>query len=656
MVYFAKINRHEHARIAREKIAAERSLLEQEEAEIKTREEKKERDEMIKLSFEKADEKSCLLKLRKAASELAVDGGSFTEALKDMKSLVMSASSFRDTFYRIFLVRFTLPEVGVVVHHIDPSGMVTIDGPTFYKAFLKLARVEEKVLLGELKNRQVRLDILRPGAKVPVKKVKPKLEGDPEFVLDGDSSSGEDYSSDEDVPNSNANKIGNPLEYTGTAQHRDINKHGVTHKSDMKKPEPVLPSKAKSKTVGQPVKSSLKGRNGTNKTGKTALRFNSDEEALDYNNAKFTSSTVAQNWILPSVAGVVVPSKPSEEPATTISPVSMASNRTSEPSSRISTSRSLREDKGFVAATAAQNKAQGKNNDQNMKNQSSKSVGSQGDGKGAKKEKVASRKNSEGSAALKKRSSVPVENGPEGENKEEDARKKKVQQQNEERAKKAKAQAAKKKLASASAGSMFFAPMVLNTASNSNAAPVLFSPGSTMGSTIAKPPSSADATGELGDDFLPLMEIVNPRSPSPKKNTREAPINSLLNDIIDNGQFISNTLKKSSMAAQKSAKASKAQNKKTSGFLFPALLQNLPTRDITSAELAATSGGEGPLDGVEPTPVPGSIGTMEIQSNTANPTINNIDTINSNVPTNVLLETTSPDELAVNTGNLNSTM
>lgn len=137
------------------------------------------------LTFTTEDETNALKKLRSAAVEYAADSSSFVEPLKEFKGIVLSPASFRDSFNRIFMIRFTLPEVGAMLHYLEPSGNSIVDGHTFLKAFFKLgallvlalcldsdwmsvvARVEERVLLQEVKDKEVTLELLRPGAILP---------------------------------------------------------------------------------------------------------------------------------------------------------------------------------------------------------------------------------------------------------------------------------------------------------------------------------------------------------------------------------------------------------------------------------------------------------------------------------------------------------
>lgn len=94
--------------------------------------------EAEKVSFTPEDKASAFDKLRKAAVEYAVDSAPFIAPLQVFKGLPQLPQSFRDNFYRIFLIKFTLPEIGALMTVFDPFAAGTVDGPLFLKAFMRL--------------------------------------------------------------------------------------------------------------------------------------------------------------------------------------------------------------------------------------------------------------------------------------------------------------------------------------------------------------------------------------------------------------------------------------------------------------------------------------------------------------------------------------
>lgn len=64
--------------------------------------------------------------------------------------LGMPADSFRDIFFKVFQMRLTFPEVGVLLGILDAGGTGIMDGAKFLNWFFKISRNEEKFMLGKL--------------------------------------------------------------------------------------------------------------------------------------------------------------------------------------------------------------------------------------------------------------------------------------------------------------------------------------------------------------------------------------------------------------------------------------------------------------------------------------------------------------------------
>jgi len=55
-----------------------------------------------------------------------------------MKVQTLTAASFRDAFYRMFLVRLTFPEVGCLMNLLDENSEAMLDGASFVSALYRL--------------------------------------------------------------------------------------------------------------------------------------------------------------------------------------------------------------------------------------------------------------------------------------------------------------------------------------------------------------------------------------------------------------------------------------------------------------------------------------------------------------------------------------
>ena len=89
--------------------------------------------------------------------------GAFNEKLKLFKGAPKSATSFRSTFENIFLVKLSHPEIGSLMKTMDPELAANhmIDGNKFLLGFFKLARIQEKVLLGLLDESSVNIVVFQ---------------------------------------------------------------------------------------------------------------------------------------------------------------------------------------------------------------------------------------------------------------------------------------------------------------------------------------------------------------------------------------------------------------------------------------------------------------------------------------------------------------
>jgi len=178
LAYFYRIARAEKEAVRRSHIEAEKNVKKQAEDYKLSLEKKKLVEEQQKLVFNSNDEKTFMDKFRKALQDYAVDSSPYVDSIQSFKGPAFNPKSFREVFYRIFLIRFTFPEVGVLLSIVDSAGSATIDGPLFLNWFYKLARKEERIMLGEAKDdftiENLKVDAgeaLSPSKPLPTQKI-----------------------------------------------------------------------------------------------------------------------------------------------------------------------------------------------------------------------------------------------------------------------------------------------------------------------------------------------------------------------------------------------------------------------------------------------------------------------------------------------------
>lgn len=173
LAHFFRLQRTEQSKVRREKIVTRRQNIAKQREDQASMDRRSQDEETHRLLFNETDESSFLSKLRQATERYAVDTASFTEPLQGFKGPAWSPLSFRDIFHRIFLVRFTSPELGVLLSVLDPGSTGnTIDGPRFLNWFYKLARLEERIMFGEVED-VLTMDYIRSNSSDPLKAMEP---------------------------------------------------------------------------------------------------------------------------------------------------------------------------------------------------------------------------------------------------------------------------------------------------------------------------------------------------------------------------------------------------------------------------------------------------------------------------------------------------
>eukprot|EP01038_Epipyxis_sp_PR26KG_P006779 gene6779-9286_t len=161
LTYFNKIQRDEQSKRHTNRITTERELIKKNKEYQESLIKKKEIEKSNRLHFTIDDENTFLSKFRKACIEYATDPSLFNEQLQAaFKGPSLPPEPFRDIFARIFLIKFSFSEIGVLLNIIDTVGSGVIEGKKFLSCFYKMSRKEEKLLLRE-SNEEIDINVLR---------------------------------------------------------------------------------------------------------------------------------------------------------------------------------------------------------------------------------------------------------------------------------------------------------------------------------------------------------------------------------------------------------------------------------------------------------------------------------------------------------------
>ena len=151
---FFELARSERDKFRKMRISSDKKVIEEQLNHKKQVEEKamRETEDFIKSTSEATDAKNLLEKLKKVTQLFAIDSASYMQSLNCFKAPPTSVASFRDSMYRIFLIRFTPAEIGILMKEINPDLAKNhmVDTISFLKGFFKMARLQEQVLLCQL--------------------------------------------------------------------------------------------------------------------------------------------------------------------------------------------------------------------------------------------------------------------------------------------------------------------------------------------------------------------------------------------------------------------------------------------------------------------------------------------------------------------------
>lgn len=168
MSYFMKENKEGKAKALQDRLALARPATYVQDIESNTKLKSTQRQMIEKLIFSNEDKQSCLQKLRSIGNQLALNGATYTDRLQDIKTCLMTPTFVKDAMNKIFMVKFTFPEIGVLLDTINDSGLDQLDGSKLVKLLFKLARLETQVIMGEISSDLVTLECLNGTTALPM--------------------------------------------------------------------------------------------------------------------------------------------------------------------------------------------------------------------------------------------------------------------------------------------------------------------------------------------------------------------------------------------------------------------------------------------------------------------------------------------------------
>lgn len=266
--YFNKIQREEQSKRNFERILRERELIQKEKDAKRQQETQKITESIARLQYTDADENTCVEKMKEAAREYAIDSGPYIEKLQGFKGPALPPDKFRELFYNIFNVKFTFPELGVLLSILDHSNLRVFDGPRFLNFFYKISRLEEKYMLGE-SSEPVTFETLQAVGK------KPSTDTTPAGSISKKNSKTASHTTSSNTRVSTAASI----QFSSTT-------------SSIDKPSTAKPKLGKSKSMDR--------SSATYQTENIEVHPSRFNEESDFDS--FTKGALSQQWLLPSLA------------------------------------------------------------------------------------------------------------------------------------------------------------------------------------------------------------------------------------------------------------------------------------------------------------------------------------------------------------------
>ena len=269
IAYFYKVNRLEMGKRRKEELRTIQNIERRSEIENEMRE-RSERDEtMERIRYTRKDEQSFMKIIRKIAQEYVVDSIHYNDELtRTFKGPALDAKAFKQSILRIFNVKMSYPEVGVIIGLLsNEGGGGTVDGQSFLSWFYRFARKEEGVMLGTADD-DVSIVSLRTDIKNTMRLFNPGAS-----VSSSVSVGSRDYGS-----------------MSSSLVSKDSrNTKGATTRSSVKKGTFFW-------------EEALKGSSGSHSEGKKRRRSLGSVDSEYGPDTSFTAKTAEKNWVLPFAA------------------------------------------------------------------------------------------------------------------------------------------------------------------------------------------------------------------------------------------------------------------------------------------------------------------------------------------------------------------
>jgi Ca2+-binding EF-hand superfamily protein len=151
LLHFLAMSRKHKSNQRSARIESERNIQRRRQQEEKASEEKKNNDFSQRLKYTLKDSKLLEAHLKSMTLTYCADSASYLQHLQALKGPPTTAPAFRDIIYRVFSLRLSMPEVGSLMDVLDPvlAKEFMLDGAEFLRAFMRVSRLQEQVLLGE---------------------------------------------------------------------------------------------------------------------------------------------------------------------------------------------------------------------------------------------------------------------------------------------------------------------------------------------------------------------------------------------------------------------------------------------------------------------------------------------------------------------------
>lgn len=329
LTYFNKLNREEFTKRNTARILKEKQLKEEEQKRLQDLESEKFQELLSKILYQAPqDQLSFAEKVIEAAKEYATDSAPYITLLQGFKGPALPPDKFREIFYQIFGIKFSMPEIGVLVDVLQfpKETFVVLDGSTFLNWFYKVSRLAEAELLQEEGAKPVTWDIMRSidlKAKAPQRTVSPRsISSKHDKIKKMSTYSAGDFrprsSFDNSTSSLGSNTVGAFSNKPTTAASKNGKNSGVDDygdantvatqtdkkKSSAAKKQEIEAENSRSDTKPSTAAQSISGSRSQKRYkgfGSISWEAHGSRDSQDL--SSFMSDTLDRSWFLPSLLG-----------------------------------------------------------------------------------------------------------------------------------------------------------------------------------------------------------------------------------------------------------------------------------------------------------------------------------------------------------------